>query len=529
MADVEPRRRGQLVLLLAMGALIFIAEAFIFGRSQDVWIDESTQLSGAMLPLPVMLRWLAGMPLPLGVPPDRMPPVSYLVDAFALQALHFSVLGLRLLHLAVATIGLLLLLGATWRQFGRNAALVAAALALLSPKLIDSAVELRAYPLFFALTCAQIALFLVLLRRPGLPLRGLIGFVLLSLLAIYTHFFALVATSAMTVGLAVAKVRRPRDLVPLGSAYACVIIGAAGLGPFVLGSEAASSGTDSAGGLGPRTLLLFLLRQIGHSATMLSLVAALLTLGGFVLLLTLSLGGFVARLRTGLRAAAEDPRAALWSTLAAGELATLFVAIFMKGFNPLKPTYSLWTLPFFILLAAQAVSPDYPRLVRRAAMGALALFVVGGLWSTGLFLAHASWFAHGPERTIADQVEAPGGRTAIVYTSDQWPYSFFPISWRFGNGASQWWRDNDGAFHKLLRGGAIEPEAHGIGVFANDQRLLYADVHLHSYAELRELLIGIPLEPPMPSEAPTGFVESRIDRHDGLYGLTLTSFVRKDR
>src|SRR5215467_5936888 len=77
-------------------------ELYVFARAQDIWLDESTQLSGITLNFWEMLRWLAGAdPDRLGVPGDRMPPVSYLLDWLWLNVNGPSEIGFRLFHSAL--------------------------------------------------------------------------------------------------------------------------------------------------------------------------------------------------------------------------------------------------------------------------------------------------------------------------------------------------------------------------------------------------------------------------------------------
>ena len=57
--------RNPSVHALIVAALIVALsiEIYIFARVQDIWLDESTQLSGITLNIWEMLRWLAGADL----------------------------------------------------------------------------------------------------------------------------------------------------------------------------------------------------------------------------------------------------------------------------------------------------------------------------------------------------------------------------------------------------------------------------------------------------------------------------------
>ena len=87
--------------------LLFLLLGIHFARAQNLWIDESTQLSGSRLPLATMVGWLTGHGPGLGVPPDRMPPISYLVDALVWTSGCSTDLCFRLVHLAAAAAGLI--------------------------------------------------------------------------------------------------------------------------------------------------------------------------------------------------------------------------------------------------------------------------------------------------------------------------------------------------------------------------------------------------------------------------------------
>src|SRR6516164_1042699 len=56
-------------LIVAASIVAFSIEIYIFARVQDIWLDESTQLSGITLNIWELFRWLAGADQDrLGVP-----------------------------------------------------------------------------------------------------------------------------------------------------------------------------------------------------------------------------------------------------------------------------------------------------------------------------------------------------------------------------------------------------------------------------------------------------------------------------
>ncbi|MDT8344381.1 MAG: hypothetical protein RQ752_08085, partial [Thermohalobaculum sp.] len=70
-----------ILLAVAIGA-IHLAAAARFAGVQSLWVDETTQMTGLSLDFIERMRWLAGgSNMQLGVPPDRMPPGSYVLGA----------------------------------------------------------------------------------------------------------------------------------------------------------------------------------------------------------------------------------------------------------------------------------------------------------------------------------------------------------------------------------------------------------------------------------------------------------------
>jgi hypothetical protein len=85
--------------------VVFTATAIIFSFEQNLWVDESTQLSGLSLSFVEMYLWLGGMMInPFSVPADRMPILSYYLGALWGGIFSFDVLVMRYLSLALVVI-----------------------------------------------------------------------------------------------------------------------------------------------------------------------------------------------------------------------------------------------------------------------------------------------------------------------------------------------------------------------------------------------------------------------------------------
>ncbi len=240
-AEVKPMASSHLDRIPFVDALIaavlitaLAVEFYVFARAQDIWLDEATQLSGISLKFREMLQWLAGAdPERLGVPGDRMPPVSYILDWLWLHFYGASTIGFRLFHSAFVIAGVTSLAIVAWRELGRSAMIVSLGFLVLSPKLVQAGVEIRAYPVFFAITCAQVAVFLRLVASPAkIDLKLLALFAAICLLAVYTHFYGVVSSCAFFLALGLSFLRRLTALAQITGAFVLVAIGSLGVIPF---------------------------------------------------------------------------------------------------------------------------------------------------------------------------------------------------------------------------------------------------------------------------------------------------------
>jgi hypothetical protein len=429
-------RRASLIHASVLSILILALsiELYAFARTQDIWIDESTQLSGITAKLWEMLHWLSGKDLDrFGVPGDRMPPISYVLDWFWLRLFGPSELGFRLFHSAFVIAGSLVLAVITRREMGQTAATVALLFLVLSPKLIQTGVEIRAYPIFFAITCVQVAVFLQLVpeSRSRLPdaksvdLTLLTVFGWLCLIAIYTHFYGVVSTCAFFLALGLAYSGSSSSLIALAVVFVFLIIGSSGLVPFVTSAIVLSPATmvkEQAA----NQYLTYLLRLFGDSANMVLLPAAFLFLSGTSALLVL--GAIPAFVRMWSREARSFDW--LYVVVSAGAVVPILASLVVTRFNVVSPSYSGWIFaPLALLVGAGAASSTGFRLWDKPGrFAAIAATITGGLISTYFFLAHASMFVHGPQRfvgAIFDRIEGP---KAIVYEDGaSWGYSYFPL------------------------------------------------------------------------------------------------------
>jgi hypothetical protein len=497
--------RDPLVDILIAAVLIaaLAVEFYAFARVQDIWADETTQLSALSLDFWGMLRWLAGAdPDRLVAPLDRMPPVSYMLDWLWLHFHGSSEIGFRLFHAAFVIAGTSCLATVVWRELGRSAMIVSLGFLVLSPKLIQTGVEIRAYPIFFALTCAQAAVFLRLVASPTKIDRKLLTlFAAICLLAVYTHFYGIVSSCAFFLALGISLLRRPMALGEITCAFLVVVIGSLGLMPFV---SAAAQKQDflSATAAGLVTTdksairyLSYLLKLVGDSANMVSISASILFFGGAIALLAATTFAAARRIGDG------EPKPFDWlvAVVISGILATVaaswFVARFdalktSSTFNALTESYSVWLMvPISVLIGAGAVSATGFRAWdiagRRVAVSAL---LIGAAMSTYLFFNHATLFVHGPRRFIGALYDKAAAPKAVVYEAGAgWGWSYVPLQYSHHGEVVQYRVSDDGS-------GLVRPAPRGseetVGeieaTVAPYQTLLLTDIRLRSYRDLRQ-------------------------------------------
>jgi hypothetical protein len=532
------------VLIAAALITVLSIELFIFARVQDVWLDESTQLSGISLKFWEMLHWLAGAdPDRLGVPGDRMPPISYMLDWLWLHLHGISEIGFWLFHSAFLIAGISCLAAVEWRELGRSAMFVSLGFLVLSPKLIQTGVEIRAYPIFFALSCAQAAFFLRLVGSPTkIDLKLLLLFAAICLVAVYTHFYGIVSSCAFFLALGISFLRRPVALAGIISAFVVVAAGSVALLLFISGAAQVPlfvPATATAPTVTDKSIVQYfsyLLKLAGDAANMISMPASILFFGGTIALVGASV--FTAGIR--MRERNSRPLDWLIAVVISGVLATVMASLFVKTFDALKTSYSVWLMaPISLLVGAGATSATgfrpWDGAGRRVAVGAL---LIGAGISTYLFFHHASMFVHGPQGFIGalyDKVAAP---RAIVYEPGAaWGWSYIPLQYSHHGEVFQYRTQDDGAGLVRAAGGrGTAAKAQEIEAAVAPYRvLLLTDIRLRTYRDLRQCQN----QPSACPEFPSGAIEAALigtgkwrkadrERKFGLWDSQVTILERSE-
>lgn len=466
--------------------LAFSSAIYWFAKKQEIWVDETTQLSGITLKFGDMLRWLSGHDVGrFGVPSDRMPPVSYILDWTWLRLFGPSDLGFRLFHAAFLVGGVVLLVATARRHLGLAASFVTLTVLCLSPKLIGMAVEIRAYPMFFFLSAVQTIIFLRLLNnRTAIDRKLLAAFAIVSLMSIYTHFFGIMSSSSFFLVLALAYARYPRPLIEIILAFVMTAIGSLGVLPFVFSAVAGSKpGISVEHAADSQHYLRYLLELIGDSANLISSLALFLFLGGAAALFVISTIGATRRLLGG------DSKPTDWLLLVviAGASAALMASLLAHGFDPLKASYSIWIVaPLALFLSSGAIAPN-ELLQWKSVYGiAFAATLTGAAVSTYGFLAHASEFVHGPGEFVNALYDRTASPKAIVYESGAaWGWSYFPLVFLHNGDVAQF-RSVDGSDLARIVSGSSQPDPQRIvDAVAPLNNLVLVDIRLRTYQDIR--------------------------------------------
>lgn len=196
--------RRQFALALALLAVLALAAALRFYGldGQSLWNDEGTSISLAGRSLAQITRDAAA---------DIHPPFYYYLLHFWLGLFGSSEVGARSLSaiLGVGLVGLVYLTGR--RLFDERSGLVAALLVAVSSYQVYYAQEARMYVLLALLGTASSYLFYLAWLEPGQARRWpVVGWALVTALALYTHYLAITIVLAQNLAWLVSLAIRAR-------------------------------------------------------------------------------------------------------------------------------------------------------------------------------------------------------------------------------------------------------------------------------------------------------------------------------
>jgi len=455
------------LVLVAMALVVFSLCAGIFASKQAIWVDETTQLTGLTLDFGTQLHWLAGLSdVVLGVPGDRMPPLSYWLGGLWAGLFGAGELSMRWFGIVITGLAVPPLFMAGRLAAGSLGGVFLVWLMLCAPSMVVQGVEIRAYPLFFTLSAWSVWAFARIAFGGAVARdwRDLAVLVLFSVLMAYAHYFGVVAAGCLFAGLFVQR------LVTRGAVGAVVVAGLvalvlmAGLWPFVRSAiEMSGPGGQPPepvgvlGALEDAARLGF--RLFVHPVTLISLPLTALLLAGLAVL-GLAAGTVLTR-----RGAARQAGIAVLVplVLAFGVLTVLRTVI--DGFNVLASHYNLWLMPLAGLALCLALRNigDRPRWWRGLVGGAVAVVVAVQLASLALLVRNAEEYVHGSGEWVAGMIgDDPAGTLVIHDGAGVWGHAYFPIYFLTSGQVEQWLRAADGSLVRLSPTGReplVDPQA----------------------------------------------------------------------
>lgn len=217
-----------LIILLALGLRLFAIDR------QDIWGDEAFSI------------WLSSQPLPQVVAggADTHPPLYPFSLYLWLRLAGSSPLAVRTLSAFIGTLTIPVVYVLGRRVLGLTVGIVAAVLAAVSPVLVYYSQETRMYGLVTLLTAASVYWAVCVLQEPR-SARVWLAYVLTTLAATYTHYYAFFVILAQNLVIVLVLLRR-RDWAAMGRwllAQAVIVLAYA---PWIIVQTGFLSGKASA-------------------------------------------------------------------------------------------------------------------------------------------------------------------------------------------------------------------------------------------------------------------------------------------
>ena len=173
------RHKGAGDYLLALVVLGGGLLRFVGLGKESIWLDEATSIIIARMNLPSVVAWAAG---------DIHPPLYYLTLHFWLR-LGESEFAVRALSAILGVITIIVVHALAHELFGPRVGLLSALVLAVSPLHIWYSQETRMYVMVTMWSLLASCFLLLALRRKQIGYW--LGYVFASVLALYTHYFAL--------------------------------------------------------------------------------------------------------------------------------------------------------------------------------------------------------------------------------------------------------------------------------------------------------------------------------------------------
>ncbi len=355
-----PRR----MVLIALGALVGLGALLRFYAIArgSIWMDEATSIDFARMPLGDFL---------IAVRDDEANMAFYHLLLRLFLWFGESAFVVRTLSAlcGVAAIGVVYLLGR--RLFDERVGLVSAALFSVNVFDIWFSQEVRGYSLAVLLVCLSTYLFLAIVERPARP-GPWIGYVAASVLAVYSHVFAVFVIASHWLSLGPKRLRQTGLGRIVGATVAIAVL-LLPLAVFLLGQD-----QGQISWIPPASLVMVLLTVDA--------------LAGFnLVLLALLLGGLV----WVLKGLAKDDREAFARRLLGVWLVFPLVAVALL--SVVKPLfffrYFVVLLPAATILVARVFCPRHasPRVKRAIIAAAVLALGFNVVLNGGYYRTMANW------------------------------------------------------------------------------------------------------------------------------------------
>lgn len=410
-------------LLAALFIVWFFIVAFLFSFQQNLWVDETTQLSGLTLSFVDVYRWLSGlMDTPFSVPSDRMPVLSYWFGMVWSQMFSADLLVMRWSSLFLVVTSLFILAGYFFRREQYSIVLISLLFLCLSPNLTIIAVEVRAYALFFLFSVLAVLLYVDILRRIECQQAVFFPMVVLSLvlgLSINTHFFGVVLSGSLLGAYLLMAVVDRRFVLNIKIIFSVGAILLLGVGFIVLPvvaaftSQGGSVDVDGSVSVFEATILpavKLVYRLVAHQTMGEAIMGERMLLAPLALIIVYGVILFSIIKRP------TTIKTTLFLVLLSGAVVAFVADLFLSRFDALAPHYNIWMLPILAILFAHAVNDLFvakatPKFVL---LGLLVIFGGYGQWT----LAFAGEkYAHTRFAEIERRVNtvAASSRVTVIY------------------------------------------------------------------------------------------------------------------
>lgn len=433
------------ICAIAVSVVVLISIAGAFARIQSVWVDETTQLSGLALGGREQLRWLLGKSeLNLGVPLDRMPPLSYWLGGLWARIFGTSEMAMRWFGIFAVAMAAPALYFAGRQAAGAVGGCFCLGFVLFSPNVIVQAVEIRPYPMFFAFCAWGTWCFSKLViyedtdkipvrrsREAWRPLLLLSGF---TIAAVYTHFYGLLFGFCVFASVFVDRCLRRAPLLPVLGVGILTAALSVGVIPFALAAiDLSGSGINvpdiemPAGSLADtaRDVAKLAFRTVAHGSQI-----VYVTIGGLLALGTVGLACIV--LLSSRHKTSWVQRFVVGAPLLLAFLILASMSGFVRSFSVLAPHYNIWMVPVLSLWLSFALD-TYTFLLRRIAFSFSVLAIAGQLGGSGMLIKYGRYFTHGPGEWVTSNIVDPLNTLILHDGSGPWGFVYYPVHF-LGNG-----------------------------------------------------------------------------------------------